>query len=98
MWQIGFGYAWRDVTFRSGIYKDNQIPESPSHKATLTNAFTIDDHNLVNTDLVYIGKQYFGNDFANDGKQMPGYTRINLSYQHKHNNWENFGARRQCYQ
>jgi iron complex outermembrane receptor protein len=88
MWQINFGYAYRDATFRSGANKDKQIPEIPMHRATLSNGFMIDDHNRVNADIVYTGKRYFGDDYANDGKQMPGYTRVNLGYQYKRDNWK----------
>ena len=88
LWRINFGYAWRDATFRSGVNKDKHIPEIPLHRATLANAFTFDDHNRVNADFIFTGKRYFGDDYGNDGKQMPGYTRINLGYQYRRANWK----------
>lgn len=88
MWQIGFGYARRNATFRSGPNKDKHIPEIPLNKATLSNGFTLDSHNRVNADIIYTGKRYFGDDYANDGKQMPSHTRINLGYQYQRDNWK----------
>lgn len=88
LWQIRFGYAWRDATFRSGPYKDKQIPEVPVHRATLTNGFNIDAHNRITADIIFTGRRYFGDDYANVGKQMRAYSRFNLGYQYKHANWK----------
>ena len=87
-WRVALGYAYRDATFRSGANKDKKIPEIPEHKLTWSNGITLNDNNLANLDIVYTGKRYFGDDFANVGKQMPSYTLINLGYTYRVKNWQ----------
>ncbi len=88
LWQIALGYAYRDASFRSGANKDKVIPEIPKHRLTWSNSFKLDDNNHVNLDAVYTGKRYFGDDFANVGKQMPAHTLVNLGYTYKLKNWK----------
>ena len=88
LWQIALGYAYRDATFRDGANKDKAIPEIPKHRLTWSNNFKLDENNHVNLDAVYTGKRYFGDDFANIGKQMPTHTLINFGYTYKVKNWK----------
>ncbi len=87
-WQLALGYGYREATFRSGTFEGNKIPEVPENKATWTNIFKLNDQNHFNLDAVYTGSRYFGNDFANVGKKMPGYTLVNLGYTYRVKKWK----------
>lgn len=87
MWLASLGYGWRDATFTAGANGGKTIPEVPEHKLTLTNRVELSDHQRLNVDLVYTGKRYFGDDFANAGKQMPSQTLTNLGYSYTVKHW-----------
>jgi iron complex outermembrane receptor protein len=87
-WELNLGYAYRYATFRAGNNKDNQLPEIPNHRATLANHIVLDNNNSMTADIIYTGKRFFGDDYANTGNRMPGHTRANLGYQYQHNFWK----------
>ncbi|MBA7698440.1 hypothetical protein ES703_107117 [subsurface metagenome] len=88
LWTINAGFTFRDALFRSGNYNNKHIPEIPRQKLTLSNHFQLANKQAFNLDMVYTGKRYFGNDFANAGKQMPAHTLINLGYHRLFGDWK----------
>jgi iron complex outermembrane receptor protein len=87
VWLATLGYGWRDATFTAGPNSGKSIPEVPEHKLTLVNTIKLNDHNRLNVDAVYTGKRYFGDDFANAGKEMSSHTLVNLGYSYTVKRW-----------
>ena len=87
--QLSFnaGYAWRKATFRAGSNDGNTVPQVPRHKLTLSGNYQLDDKRSVGLNAVHNGKRYFGDDYANAGKQMPSYTQLDLSYSQQFTGW-----------
>ena len=85
---LRLGYAYRIAHFRSGAYNGNDVPEIPRNSATLGVIMRITSRQQIGIDGVYTGKRYFGDDFANAGKQLPGHTRWNAYYHYAPATWK----------
>jgi iron complex outermembrane receptor protein len=87
--QLSFnaGYAWRKATFRAGANDGNNVPLVPKHKLTLSGNYQLDDKRRLALDAIHNGRRYFGDDYANIGKQLPGYTRWDMSYSQQFDHW-----------
>lgn len=86
-WLANLGYGWRDATFAAGANTGKTIPEIAKHNLTLTNTVKLSDRSHLNVDALYTGKRYFGDDFANVGKQMPSQTLFNIGYSYVVKSW-----------
>jgi len=80
-------YGYRDATFTFGANDGKQIPSIPRHKLALNNQFDVKSIGIFNLNAIYTGKRYFGNDYDNVGKQMPAYTKVDLSYLRDFGGW-----------
>jgi len=86
-WRINTNLNWRRATFSKGPNKSNEIPEIPRIHASISQQFQIRTHQQLGIDLVYTGERRFGDDFANVGKTMGGYSTANAKYQLQISNW-----------
>lgn len=77
---LRLGYSYRDATLRAGAYDGNTIPEIPRNTVTLNMLARFFDYQALGLDGAYTGERYFGDDFANAGKQMSPHTTWNLHY------------------
>lgn len=82
------GYAYRKASFRAGPNDGNIVPQVPKHKLTLSGNYQLDEKRQLGLNAVRKGKSYFGNDFANAGKQMPSYTQLDMSYTQQFSDWK----------
>jgi iron complex outermembrane receptor protein len=87
-WTLQAGYTYRDATFTSGQYKDNTIPEIPTHKINISNLFQLTGNSNLSLDAIYTGARYFGDDYANQGKKMPAYTWVDAGYNLTVGSWK----------
>lgn len=87
LWQTGLGYGWRNAIFTAGANEGKAIPQIPSHKLSLTNNIKLNDRDQLSANAIYTSKRYFGDDFANSGKEMPSQTLVDLGYSHTVNGW-----------
>lgn len=87
--QLSFnaGYAYRKASFRAGANDGNSVPLVPKHKLTLSGNYQLDDKRQLALTAIHNGRRYFGDDYANAGKQMPAYTRWDMSYSQQFNHW-----------
>lgn len=69
-------YSYQDATFRSGTYSGKTVPEVPESRLSLNIDHTLRDKWVGILGLNYVGERYFGNDFANVGKQMSDYIWV----------------------
>lgn len=88
--QLSFnaGYAYRKASFRSGPNDGNIVPQVSKHKLTLSGNYQLDNKRQLGLNAVRNGKSYFGDDFANVGKQLPGYTQLDMSYTQQFSDWK----------
>ena len=86
-WRINTNLNWRRATFSKGPYKDNEIPEIPRVHASISQQFLIHKNQQLGVDLIYTGPRRFGDDFANVGKSMGGYSTLNAKYQLQISHW-----------
>jgi iron complex outermembrane receptor protein len=80
------GYAGRKAAFRDGTNAGKAVPLVPRRKLTLSGQYQMNTQSHLAADAVYTGSRYFGDDVANDGKTMPAYTRLDLSYHRRFDN------------
>ncbi|MDT8383880.1 MAG: TonB-dependent receptor [Gammaproteobacteria bacterium] len=85
---INAGYAYRKASFRAGDNDDNIVPQVPKHKLTMSGNYQLDDKRQLGLNVAHNGKRYFGNDFANVGKQMRSYTQVDASYIQQFSHWK----------
>ena len=85
---VRIGYSYRDATLRTGAFKGNTIPEIPRNTVTLNTSVRIAEHQTLGLDGAYTGERYFGDDFANAGKQMSPHTLWNLYYTFAPTGWK----------
>jgi len=76
-------YAMREASFRDGPNRGKKVPLVPNNKLSLSGQYRLNQQQQVAVDAVYTGQRYFGDDLSNVGKQMPGYTRLDMSYKHR---------------
>jgi len=82
------GYAWRKATYRAGSNDGKNIPLVPRNKFTLGGQYDFDGNTHLGINAIYTGSRYFGNDYANAGKKLDGYTRVDLNYRHSFGAWQ----------
>ena len=82
------GYAWRKAVYRNGPNDGKEIPLVPRNKFTLGGQLDFTRNNHLGLNVVYTGSRYFGDDNANAGKKLDGYTRVDLNYRHKFGAWQ----------
>jgi len=82
------GYAWRKATYRAGSNNGRNIPLVPRNKFTLGGQYHFDSNTHLGINAIYTGSRYFGNDYANAGKKLDGYTRVDLNYRHSFGAWQ----------
>jgi iron complex outermembrane receptor protein len=93
-WQAGqfytlsTAYGYRNATFTFGANSGKQIPLIPHHKLSLNNQFDLKYGGILNLNVIYTGERYFGDDNANQGKQLPAYTKVDLGYIHNFGIWK----------
>ncbi len=80
------GYAWRKAVYRAGPNDGKDIPLVPRNKFTLGGQYAVTGDTHLGINAIYTGSRYFGNDYANAGKKLDDYTRVDLNLRH------NFGA------
>jgi iron complex outermembrane recepter protein len=85
---LRLGYSYRDATLRTGAFNGNTIPEIPRNTVTLNTLLRVAGHQKLGLDGTYTGKRYFGDDFANAGKQMSPHTMWNLHYTYMPQSWK----------
>lgn len=76
-WTLRLMHSYRDATFSSGTMDGKTIPEIPRETFTLANTVDTGIVGVVSLDAQFVGKRYFGSDYANNGKQMNSYTQLN---------------------
>ena len=81
------GYAWRKATYRAGPNDGKDIPLVPRNKFTLGGQYDFTPSAHLGLEVVYTGSRYFGNDYANAGKKLDGYTRVDMNYRHRFGIW-----------
>ncbi len=81
------GYGLRRAEFREGAYSGNTVPEIPRHKANLAADYRTASYGQFTLEAVYTGERYFGNDFDNIGKRMPGHTRFDAAWSRDFDHW-----------
>ena len=81
------GYAWRKAVYRNGPNDGKEIPLVPRHKFTLGSQLDFTRNSHLGLNVVYTGSRYFGDDNANAGKKLDGYTRLDLNYRHGFGQW-----------
>jgi iron complex outermembrane receptor protein len=82
------GYAYRKATVESGLYRGNDIPLVPRHKATISGQHHFDKDRMLGLDAVYTGKRRLANDDTNVGDMLPAYTRIDANYAQQFDGWK----------
>lgn len=82
------GLAGRNATFIKGANKGNTVPLVPKTKITLSGDYQLTQSDQLRLDIIRTGQRYFGNDFANAGKQMKAYNMVNMSYSKQFNHWK----------
>ncbi len=81
------GYAWRKAVYRDGPNDGKEIPLVPRNKFTLGGQLDFTRNNHLGLNVVYTGSRYFGDDNANVGKKLDGYTRVDLNYRYRFDQW-----------
>jgi iron complex outermembrane receptor protein len=82
------GLAGRKASFIKGANKGNTVPLVPNTKITLSGDYQLTESDQLRLDIIRTGQRYFGNDFANAGKQMEAYNMVNMSYSKQFNHWK----------
>jgi len=77
-WNISLGAQYVYARFRSGIYKNNVIPNVPNYSAFMAQEFIFHQHWHFGFDLHYIGPQYPDNDVGNQDR-IKGYPLLNAN-------------------
>ena len=85
---LNAGYAYRKASFRAGPNDGNIVPQVSKHKLTLSGNYQLDAKRQLGINAMRKGKSYFGNDFGNDGKQLSGYTQVDMSFTQQFNDWK----------
>lgn len=81
------GYAFRKATYRAGPNDGKDIPLVPRNKFTLGGQYKLGDNTRLGINAIYTGSRYFGNDYANAGKKLDGYTRVDMNLRHTFGAW-----------
>jgi iron complex outermembrane receptor protein len=84
---IHAGYAYRKAVFRSGSFSGKTVPLVPANKFTVSGNYHLSKTQEFGLSAVHTGNRYFGNDDMNAGKQMSAYTRVDMNYKQRFNNW-----------
>ncbi len=84
---VNAGYTYRKANFVAGINKSKAIPLVPRDKISLSGSYKISANSQLGLDATHTSKRYFGDDNTNIGKQLPGYTQMNMSYSKQFNEW-----------
>jgi iron complex outermembrane receptor protein len=71
-------YTHAESTFRSGVYKNHDIPGVPNDIANLQLIFNGNTYGKYIAKLNYVGSSYFSNDLINDGNKQNSYTTLDL--------------------
>jgi iron complex outermembrane receptor protein len=79
-WSLRLMHSYRVAKFRSGAMKDMHVPEVPHHTYTAGNTIDLGIAGSLTLDWRFVGKRYFGSDYANDGKQMDSYSRVDAGW------------------
>ncbi|HEB94040.1 MAG TPA: TonB-dependent receptor [Gammaproteobacteria bacterium] len=85
---VQISYAWRKATYRTGVNDGKDIPLVANRKVTLGSQFNITRDTHLGMEVVYTGSRYFGNDYANAGKKMDSYLRVDLNYRRSFGVWD----------
>ncbi len=80
MWSLRLTHSYRVAKFRSGPMKGKQVPDVPKNTYTVGNSLDAGIAGLFTLDAQFVGKRYFGSDYANTGKQMSSYSLINAGW------------------
>ena len=79
-------YTFTDAEIKGGIWKDNEVPNVPRHKASLDTVFDLGRGWTVAVNGIYIDERPFISDFANAFDDQEDYVLINtrVRYAWKH--------------
>ena len=81
-------YAWRKAVYRDGPNDGKEIPLVPRNKFTLGGQYAVTGDTHLGINAIYTGNRYFGDDNANAGKKLGGYTRVDMNYRHRFGHWD----------
>ena len=84
--RVNGSYTYLDASVKGGQYVDKDIPNVPSHKATLNSVFSPGHGFTVALNGVYIGKRQFISDFTNSFPEQEDYLVVNSKIQYQ---WKN---------
>ena len=81
-----------DAEISSGPFKGNDLPQVPQKSIRIDTSFQYSDQWSLGGELIAVGEQSFGGDFANQLNKMSGYEVVNGHIAFKNQNW-NFSLR-----
>ena len=89
---VGVYYSYVDSETDSGSFAGNRIPLVAEHSASLMVDYRPIPNLDLHAELLYVGDQVLGGDFANEFPELDDYTLFTLSGEYRINGWS-FEAR-----
>jgi iron complex outermembrane receptor protein len=85
-------YTWMKAQFREGVYgginvTGNTVPMVPKHRMGINLGWQILESTRLGMNVQYVGPQRYDNDQANQFKDMPDYTVVDLNVTHDIGAW-----------
>lgn len=86
--RVRASYVYHDASFREGANQGKTLPEVAKSQASLNVDHVLNAELTVMLGVRYVGKRYFGDDFANVGKTMDSYTWLNAGIETRDGPWK----------
>jgi len=84
---VGFYYSYVDAETDSGSFAGNRIPLVAEHSTSLMVDYRPMPMLNLHAELLYVGDQVLGGDFANEFPELDDYTVVNLSGAYRVDHW-----------
>jgi iron complex outermembrane receptor protein len=76
-----------DAEISDGEFEGNQLPLVPKRTIRLDGSYRFNPETLFGLEIVAVGEQVLGGDFANQLEKLDAYNVVNAQASYDHNNW-----------
>ncbi len=81
-------YTYLDAGITEGAFKGKDLPLVPEQSVRLDIFYEYSPQTQTSLELIAVGKQAFGGDFANELGKLPAYSVINAQVSHAIKSWD----------
>lgn len=75
---IGGTYTYKDDTILDGIFSGNEVPNVPTHSASIDLEIRPTTNVILTFNGIYVGSRLYESDFANEFDKLDGYEVLNI--------------------